>query len=389
MVNNAAEAGRGRLVAAEQAACARIDELREELEQLALYLHANPELGLTEVKAAAAVGDLFRRHDFTVVSPIPEAPSLPTALRADGKNLKKGPSIAFLGEYDALPELGHGCGHNLIAMMSAGAALGFQAGAGDAASASFFGCLAEETVGGKIFMAKAGLFRGYRGALILHPGGATEVGGSSLASHPLEVVFHGRSAHVASRTDRGINALDALMAFYQAVRTLEKSFTDYALIGMIVTEGGAAPNIIPDRAAVHMTVRAETVAYLEDTVLPAVRSTARQIAADTGTKVDMCHYEPLFKDLRQDPVLNKLMLGVMGEFGEEPVILPEDDAEGSTDVGNVSYEVPTIQPSLSIGADLHIHTPEFAQAAASPYGLDQAIKGAKIMAVTALRYVLL
>lgn len=385
--------------AAEKAACAYIDRQAAAIRNLAQYLHAHPELGLAEDKAVACLRNFFEDYGFTVTCGFDVFPELRTAMQATKRGtvsheampalskISESPfRMAFLGEYDALPKLGHGCGHNLIAAMSAGAAIGLASVLPYPHETVFFGCPAEETVGGKVFMAEAGLFKGYDGALILHPGGRNELGGSALASHPLEVTFVGRPAHVASLTDKGINALDAAVAFYRQVQEQKHTLAEGVVVGIIFTEAGTAPNVIPERATLHLTVRAKTVDTLENIVLPAVKNWALRAAEGIGAKVLLRHYEPLYKDLRQDKVLLEIIGDVMTEFGEIPVHLPDDEADGSTDVGNVSYEIPTAHPTLQIGSALEAHTPAFACAAGSEYGLAQAVKGAKIMAVTALRY---
>lgn len=235
-------------------------------------------------------------------------------------------------------------------------------------------------------MANAGVFNGYAGALLTHPADVNELGGSSLASHPLEVKFIGRSAHVADLEDHGINALTCAVELYTAVNALKDQWGDEVVIGQIFTEAGEAPNMIPAEAVLHMTVRAHTVEFLEDIVLPAVRSKAEEIAKAQGAKVAMRHYEPLFKDLREDKTWRDLAQAVMTEWRATPTILPDNVAEGSTDMGNVSHVVPTVQLTLAIGEDMGLHTPEFAARAGSPEGLAMIQKGAHIMAITALRY---
>ena len=371
----------------EARACAIIDSMTEELRDISLYLHDNPELGLNEHKAVKVINQFLENHNFTSQVGLTDLPELQTALRGDYNGTAQH-KIAFLGEYDALPELGHGCGHNLIAMMSLGAAIAFSQSVPETWGTTFFGCPAEETIGGKVYMAEAGLFKGYEAALIIHPGGENEVGGTSLATHPLEITFHGRSCHIASLTDSGINALDCAVDLYQKIKELKKTFPKGAIVGTIFTEAGTAPNVVTSKATIRMTVRGSTVDDLEGIILPAIKEAAQEIAASYGARVEMHHYEPLFKDMRQDKQLLALFNDVMTEFGETPRILPDDEADGSTDVGNVSYEVPTAQPTLQIGLGLEAHTPEFTCAAGSDYGLEQAIKGAKIMAVVALRYAL-
>lgn len=416
----------------EQQACKIIDSMRQELIGIAKYLHENPELGQEEYKAVAKINEFFESKQFQTEIGLTDCPELKTAMRADavGIHLVKADTaladtagaqsevstaegitvtdvaditatgtvdgqmddaseiykMAFLGEYDALPGLGHGCGHNLIALMSMGATVAFACVAGSNWQTTFFGCPAEETIGGKVYMAEEGLFKGYEAALIIHPGGDNEIGGTSLATHPLEVTYHGRSAHIASLTDSGINALDCAVDLYQAVKELKKTFPPHAIVGTIFTKAGEAPNVVPDTATLRMTVRGGTVEDLENIILPAIKKEAQRIADEYEATVDMHHYEPLFKDMRQDPRLLQIFGQTMMEFGKRPRVLPDDEADGSTDVGNVSYEIPTAQPTLSIGSGLEAHTPEFACAAGSDFGFEQAIKGAKIIAITALRF---
>lgn len=404
-----------------------IDNATSDLRDTAMFLHSHPEVGLQEEQAVEYISKVMSDYGFTVSRDVSdgEVPELKTSLRADRGPVAEGSSsyepiaesssyepiaegssyepdgstdvskaknfegstfkMAFLGEYDALPGLGHGCGHNLIAPMSMGAAIGFAA-ARPGALTTFFGCPAEETVGGKVYMAEHGVFKGYDAALLTHPGDVNELGGSSLASHPLEVVFHGKAAHIAAPKGSGINALDCLVDYYSRVKALLSQWGDRALIGIMITEGGTAPNIIPERAAVHMTVRAKVVEFLEETMLPALRQTADDCAAKYGATATYRHYEPLFKDLREDKTLQTLAAQVMAKYGETPNILPDDMAEGSTDMGNVSHEIPTLQLTLQIGKDLGLHTPDFVEAAGSEKALEQVIKGAKIMAETAILY---
>lgn len=374
------------LIEREDKACAYIDSIADKLKSLGTYLHEHPELGQEEHKAVQYISQFLEAHRFSVQVGLTDYDELRTALRGDYCT-DRPYKIAFLGEYDALPKLGHGCGHNLIAMMSVGASLAFSKSAPTEWGTTFFGCPAEETIGGKVYMADAGLFKGYEGALIIHPGGENEIGGTSLATHPLEVTFYGRSCHIASLTDSGINALDCAVDLYQSIKVMKSSvFPKGAVVGTIFTSAGSAPNIVTDHATLRMTVRGAIVSDLETIILPAIKQEAQRIAACYGATVEMHHYEPLFKDMRQDERLLSLFQQVMTEFGEVPRILPDDEADGSTDVGNVSYEIPTAQPTLNIGKHLEAHTLEFACAAGSEFGLAQAIKGAKIMAVVALRY---
>lgn len=356
-----------------------IDQLAPKLSEISLFLHQNPELGRQEYQAAHRLITAVKHHGFTVSQNISGYETAFIARKGTG-----GPKIAFLAEYDALPELGHACGHNLIAAMSFGAAVAFAAVAQDHAVSHLIGCPAEETSGAKVAMARDGVFNNLTAALIVHPADTNTLGGSSYATHPLKVTFHGRSAHVASKTDKGNNALDALLMFYNGMKLLRQTFTQETILAGIITNGGTAPNIVPAEAEAKFTIRALSSQYLEGTVLPAVRRLAEGVALSTGTKVETIHYEPLFKELINDRQLMHLFQNNM-TFLQEPVILLNDsDADGSTDVGNVSHATPTLHPDIAIGSQLSAHTPEFAAAAGSPYAQERILVGAKAMAMTAV-----
>lgn len=365
--------------AAKERIITTVDALAPELTKISLFLHRNPELGGKEYQATKLLQTAAVRHGFRVKNNIS---GFETAFIA--KKGKAGPRIAFLAEYDALPVLGHACGHNLIAAMSFGAAAAFSIVAGDRAVAYLIGCPAEETSGAKVALAADGVFDELTASLIVHPADSNTLGGTSYATHPLRITFHGHSAHVASKTDKGVNALDALVLFYQRMKILHQTFTKATILAGIITKGGAAPNIVPAEAEAKFTVRALSSRYLEDTVVPAVRQLAADIALLTGTTVEIVHYEPLFEELINDSRLLELFKNNMTLLGERIVILAAEDADGSTDVGNVSHRTPTLHPDISIGTDLAAHTPEFAVAAGSSYAQERLLVGAKAMAMTAI-----
>ncbi|VBB08984.1 amidohydrolase [Lucifera butyrica] len=364
---------------AKKAVMAAVDALAPELKEISLFLHQNPELGGKEYQAAGLLMKAARRRGFTVTQNISGYETAFIAASGSG-----GPKIAFLAEYDALPELGHACGHNLIAAMSWGAAAAFAAVAGDRAVSLLIGCPAEETSGAKVAMAADGVFDGLAAALIVHPADTNCLGGTSYATHPLQVTFGGQSAHVAAKTNKGINALDALVLFYQGIKTLRQTFTQETILAGIITQGGTAPNIVPDKAEARFTVRALSSDYLEETMLPAIKRLAAGIALATGTTVETVHYEPLFKELLNNRHLMGLFRQNMNRLGETVIELAPDEADGSTDVGNVSHAAPTIHPDLGIGPSLAAHTPEFATAAGSDHAQERLLIGAKAMAMTAI-----
>ena len=282
-------------------ACRYVDELKPLIYEIADKLHARPELGQEEFFASSLLKDILTDHGFTIDNPVADA--FPTAFHG---TLGKGPfQMGFLAEYDALPKIGHGCGHNLIAAMSIGAALAFAKAAGDKATVHVYGCPAEETVGSKVYMSEHGVFDALHAAVIVHPGvDKTYIGGTSYATHPLQFTFWGKSAHVADTEYHGINALDALVDFYARLKEYEKTLTERHIIGAIITEGGTAPNIVPDRAVLKATIRALTVDYLENKMLPDIKQMAQDVAAAHQASVEMVHYEPLYKNMINDPKMD-------------------------------------------------------------------------------------
>jgi amidohydrolase len=365
--------------ALKQQGIAFVDRMASELTEISLFLHKHPELGGQEHQASQLLKAAAERQDFVVKQNIS---GYETAFIASKGN--KGPKVAFLAEYDALPDLGHACGHNLIAAMSWGAAAAFAAVVGDRATSYLIGCPAEETSGAKVKMAADGIFDELTAALIIHPADSNNVGGTSYATHPLRVTFHGHPAHVASKTNKGINALDALVMFYQGIKPLQRTFTQETILAGIITSGGTAPNIVPDEAEAKFTLRALSAHYLESTVIPAVRRLADGVALATGTTVTTVHYEPLFKELVNDPQLMELFINNMTMLGERVTMLEPRDADGSTDVGNVSHVTHTIHPDIFIGSNLDAHTREFAAATGSDYAQERVLVGAKAMVMTAI-----
>ncbi|WP_276839918.1 amidohydrolase [Anaerovibrio lipolyticus] len=359
--------------------CSLAENNKETLNNIADYIHANPELGCEEIKASAYLRQLLKNEGFTVEDVLKD--QFPTAFKASYGNGDI--NIGFLAEYDALPEIGHGCGHNLIAAMSTTAAIVCGKALRDKITVHLFGCPAEETIGSKVMMSEAGIFDGLTAALICHPGSDTTFGGTSYATHPLQITFKGKPAHVADPDYHGINALDALVDFYTQLTELEKTFTEPYILGRIITEGGTAPNIIPDRAVMKATIRALSTIYLEETMLPKIKELAKRISDKHGTEVDLYHYEPLFKNMVNHKKLEAYARDNFSSLGIKDIkVFPDDYADGSTDVGNISHVVPTLQPEIKIGDDIAAHTPEFAVAADSAYGKKMALKAVMGMCMT-------
>jgi len=359
-----------------------ISGLRERLVGISDWLYEHPELGNEEQQAVERLTAELTADGFAVETGLA---GLPTTFKATFSLGAPGPAIGFLAEYDALPGIGHGCGHNLIAASCLGAAVALtRVLAGTGGTVIVFGTPAEETTGGKIQMTEAGVFGGLDAAMSVHPANRTSVGGSSLASHPLEISFRGKAAHAAAAPQEGINALDALLQTFAAMKALKHHLRDDVRMPGIITRGGAAPNIVPDYAAARFSLRAADRDYLES-VIEKVKNCARGAALATGAEASFYHYEPLFDALWNNPVLQEAFRVNLTEMGYTVEVLPPEERGGSTDVGNVSQVVPTIHPDIAIGpADLQSHTQAFAEATKSAAGHRGMLDAAQAMALTAV-----
>jgi amidohydrolase len=344
------------------------------------WLYEHPETGENEHLASAKLMAVLADEGFCVTAGIA---GLPTAFRAEYSLGGDGLSVGLLAEYDALPDIGHGCGHNIIAASCIGTALALKESlAGSGGQVVVFGTPAEETIGGKIQMTNQGAFWGIDIAMSVHPSHRSAVGGSSLASHPLEITFKGRPAHAAAAPQDGINALDALVEAYMAMRMLRVHMRDDVRMPGIITYGGAVPNIVPEKAVARFSLRAADSDYLE-TVIEKVKACARGAAMASGATVDFHHYEPLFEAMNNNAVMGSLFAKHLQELGYPVEYLKPTQRGGSTDVGNVSQIVPTIHPSIAIGADqLSAHTREFAEATVSSQGEKALMDAALAMAMT-------
>jgi amidohydrolase len=344
------------------------------------FLHTNPELAYEERQAAALFAEILEAHGFMVRRGIAD---LETAfIGAAGVH---GPQVAFLAEYDALPGLGHACGHNLIGAASLGAALAVKAlGEEVPLRVLLVGCPAEEKGGGKIALVEAGVFEGAAAAMLVHPSNRTEMVKLALGMRELTVEYYGKASHAAAQPDLGVNALDAVVLAYTAIAALRQQVRADARIHGIVTSGGQAPNIIPDYAAARFYVRAIDLAYMEE-LFRRVVSCCEAAAQATGCRVKVSPAGKDYHPYRPAYGLAELFQRNLESLGEPVDQGPVDREIGSSDVGNVSQVVPTIQPMLQI-ASRHVtnHMAEFAEAAVSDRGHRAMGLAAKAMAMTAL-----
>ncbi|MEW6524248.1 MAG: amidohydrolase [Bacillota bacterium] len=373
-----------RLDEAKVLADAGVARLEDTITGTAAFLYENPELGLGEHQAAAHLCRLLDRTGFRIETGLA---GMPTAFSAIAG--ASGPTVAFLAEYDALPVLGHGCGHNLMAATAVGAALALHALALPEVRVMVLGTPAEETVGGKIAMVEAGCFAAVDLALIAHPGTMTRVGWPSWASHPLEIRFFGKPSHAGANPQSGVNALDALVQTYISMRTLRLHLRDDVRMPGIIVKGGDAPNVVPELAVGRFSLRAADWRYLEEVVIARVKDCARGAALASGTRVEFEHYEPLFRETLHIPALVQACAANLERLGFSPEPPMPGAGGGVTDVGNASWVVPTLQFSYPIAPpDVSGHTREFAGATVSPRGRKASLLAARALAHLALDYLL-
>jgi amidohydrolase len=308
------------------------------------FIHANPEVAMTEEKSSAALADLLEEFGFEVERGVGGVKTAFVARRGSG-----GPTIGYLAEYDALPGVDHGCGHNLIAGSNAVAGIGLAAALEDlAGTVTVYGCPAEEAIGGKVYMANAGVFEGLDIALTTHPGNGgdetknpvDEGTGLSLAWQEVIIEYFGQSAHAAADPENGINALNALLFVFHGIDSLRQHVKTSVRMHGIVLDGGVAPNVIPDYARGRWFLRA---ASLQETaqLVEKVRGIAEGAASMTGARLEFTLPHPPYADTVPNYILQRRIKHWLDRLG---MILPDAEPQpgrGSTDVGNVSYIAPT------------------------------------------------
>jgi amidohydrolase len=357
---------------------AKVEAQRQQLRDLSLKIHSNPELGFQEVKAAAWLMQYLEKNGFTVQRGICE---LETAFRGSYGEGK--PAIALVAEYDALPHLGHACGHNLIAGGSVGAAVAAKEAVDQwGGSVQVIGTPAEELYGGKVIMAKRGAFDSLDAAMMVHPGSHNAAVTPALACIALEVEFFGRAAHAAGHPEAGINALEAMLLSFAAINSLRQHIKDKARIHGIITDGGDAANVVPAHSAGNFLVRAEDDAYLDE-LKEKVLDCFVSGATATGARLEYRWGETRYAPMRNNITLAKLFRQNMESLGRRMPLYDPDRSFGSTDMGNVSQVVPGIHPGVAIvSPEVVNHSPEFALAAASEAGIEGMLDAAKAMAMT-------
>jgi amidohydrolase len=364
---------------AKQRAADSIDAHRSLLLEVSHSIHAHPEENYAEHHAHGVLTGALEDLGFDVNR---GAYGMPTAFEATTGS--SGPTIAVFCEYDALPGIGHACGHNIIAAAGLGAALGAAAVAEELnGRLVVLGSPAEEGGGGKVFMIDRGALAGVDAAMMIHPADVDLRWMTTIAVQQLRVTWNGQSAHAAAYPWEGRNALDAAVLGYMNVAALRQHIRPEERVHGVFTNGGDKPNIVPATAAMHWFIRAADLTRLE-ALKPRVLAALTAGGDATGCSVDFEWIDPAYADLLRNDAFESLYAANSASLGravQEPG--PQGAVVGSTDMGNVSHVVPSIHPMVAVApTGVGIHTPRFAEFAASPTGDAGVIDGAKAMAMT-------
>ena len=365
-----------------QAASGRFDAVEAELRDISHWMYHNPEIAFEEFNTSERLVQFLRDQGFEV-----EYPSfgLDTAFAARAGS--RGPEVVICAEYDALPEVGHACGHNIIATAALGAGVALQSAAEELGfRVRVQGTPAEEAYGGKVDLINNGAFAGAALSMMIHPSPSDVVDPSFLGVAHIDVEFHGKESHAAFAPQLAINALDAAVQAYVNVSTLRQAMYPTDKVHGVIDYGGGAPNVIPAYTKMSWYVRAATVERLDELYNKVINCFAAAATA-TGCRYEVKERGHTYKDLISDPMLVDLYINNSESLGRPMGRGADRDpgASGSTDMGNVSHEVPSIHPMIGIDCDPWVnHQKEFAAATILAPG-DAAIRdGALAMAYTVI-----
>lgn len=356
-----------------------IDSMEKELVSMAKKIFKLAELSYEEVESSKLLAEFLKKNGFSVRRNIPKLKTAFVARAGEGK-----PKIALLAEYDALPEIGHACGHNMIGVMSCGAAVGLKKALGELPfTIVVVGCPAEERGAGKKDLIKAGVFQDVDAAMMIHPASMSTGFDISYAIKRYKVEFFGKSAHAAADPASGKNALDAMILFFNAIGLWRQQLPEKVRIHGIITNGGQSFNTIPEYTSAEIAIRAlrvEQLKGLEERIFSITYSAGCMAECDgrliyTEEMPEVYVNVPLAKKLEENYKL----------VGEKVVPRTYEQGVGSTDMGAVSHVVPAIHAYINITGDKTIptHTREFAKAANSTYGYQAMMRATKALAFTA------
>jgi len=355
-----------------------VEAYRDKILDLSLYIRNNPEIGLKEFLASEKLVEMLKKEGFEVKFDFKEMPTAFVARKKSGE----GPVIALMAEYDALPGIGNACGHNLIAAMSFGAAVALSKALEEyPGEVILMGTPAEELGEGKPFLIKQGEFDDVDVAMMIHPNSKTYLDVPVLAIGGIDFHFYGKAAHAAANPYMGVNALDAVILFFNNINALRQQLRDDARVHGIIIEAGSAANSIPDKSKVRLEMRAKDQKYFLE-LIEKVKKCAEAAALATGCRLEWNHFEPNCDSLKANQSMLDIYKQHLDAFN---IKLDPCNETGSTDMGNVSQVVPSIHPWLKmIEGDAGLHTQEFLDETASEFAKEKTIIGAKLLALTGL-----
>ena len=361
---------------AKERAKAAVAEARETLVEVSRDIHEHPELALKETRAANLLSDTLEAQGFAVERGVY---GIETAFRGVWG---EGPvTVAYLLEYDALPSIGHACGHNLIATAGLGGAIGLKGAVSPAdVRVVVLGTPAEEDIGGKQLLLDKGAFDGVDAALMVHPAPVEIADPFMFGFHSCYVTYHGREAHASVAPETALNALDGLVTAYQAVAQLRQHIRRDARMAGVILEGGEASNVIPDKAKGKFEVRALQPQYLED-LKGRIEGCFRAGAEASGTTVDIEWTSIAYEPMNNNPTLVSLYKANAEALGRR-FLEGVAASTGSTDMGNVSWKVPSIHPTFQIGAFALNHTAGFTEVCATDAAHENMVQVGQALAMT-------
>ncbi|NLY45669.1 MAG: M20 family metallopeptidase [Tissierella sp.] len=366
-----------------------VDQKLQTYKDIALSIHEKPEVSNYEFFASKILSEQLSEEGFDVKL---DVAGHRTGFDARYKSNKEGPTLVFYAEYDALPGIGHACGHNLFGATSSLAAVALKAVIDEVGGEiRVYGTPGEE--GGENGSAKGsfvreGFFDDVDVALGVHPGYEHGVTGTSLANDPVDVEFFGKSSHAAGAPEKGINALDAIIQVYNGSNALRQHLTDDVRIHGVITNGGEAANVVPDYASARFYLRAKSRPILTD-LYRKFENIVKGAALQTGAEYKFGLFQNSVDNVVPTPLFDEIYEKHLNRYGEQITKDRTKGGSGSTDVGNISQVIPTIHPNIKI-CDEYVagHSIEFREASRSELGLSSIRLGAKILANTALDIIL-
>lgn len=353
-------------------------EIHNKLIEISDYIFNNPELGNEEYKSSKKLIDFLEEHDFEIEK---EFLGIKTAFRATFDSKKPGKTVGYLCEYDALPGIGHGCAHNMIGTMSAGAGIILSKIIDEIGGKIIvYGTPAEESNGAKVIFAEQGVFDELDAAMLVHPGDKTVKSGTSMALYPLQFRYKGKTAHAASCPHEGINALNSVIQLFNGIDALRQHVTPDVRMHGIITKGGVAANVVPDEAIAQFYFRAAKKDTLED-LLVKVKQIAEGAALMTGSTLEMTRYELPNDDLQTNQNLSDAFMENLKSLGITNIY--DSRENGSSDIGNVSYRTATIHPYMSITDEcVTSHSIEMANSTLTELAHERLLVGALALSYT-------